>query len=85
MGTTNRETEMKYSELIKMSIEKVRIFLEEHPDHVGAKNALSTLEHDAKREAALKRMGRRHTAESMSKSGRFSHSGPRCPTKRELR
>ena len=74
-----------YSELIALPLTEVRRIATENPTHIASQNALRELERQAKHAKSLARMGRRGaTAAGMTKN-RFSHSGPRVPTKRELK
>ena len=75
----------RYADLIKMPIEKVRAFLKLHPGHIGAENALQALQQEMKAKAKLDRIGRRQGGVEGWTKTRFSYSGSRCPTKRELR
>ncbi len=77
--------QMKYDDLIKLSIQEVETFLEAHPGHIGAENAIRTLKHDQEHEARLKRMGKKTASVNGSTKNRYSASMNRVPPKRELR
>ena len=76
---------MKYHDLIEMPLLEVQQFAALNPGHIGAQNAIRELEHRKKALKVLKRLGQRSAVLSGKTKKGFSHSGPRVPTKRELR
>lgn len=76
---------MTYADLIKMPLEQVREFLAANPGHIGAGNAVETLEHERKSQKRLARMGRDTAVVNGMTKNRFAHKGGRrCPTNRAL-
>lgn len=74
-----------FDQLKETGLAACREFLRLHPRHVGAINVISQMEQEAQaKRRSIARAKRTAIQDGMTKS-RWSPSGPRCPTKRELR
>jgi len=74
-----------YEKCLILGIEKCAQFLDLHPGHMAATNALATLQDAAKLRASLKRAGETGAVVNGHCKSRFSVTGPYKPTKRTLR
>ena len=76
---------LTYAEVIQMPLDDVRQLNKQNPGNKAVGNALRELERKAKAQKKLKRMGRKSATVNGMTKNRFSHSGPRVPTKKELK